>query len=113
MSAQTTSPEPNPTWYSTIRHMFTTTDIDHMSKLGLDLTSYDQVQASAGPIYGQVSTQNMPPGQPWTPDMVGLHRQVDEDRRIAHELGRKASTDEALVDRFNLRLQLATGDRLV
>jgi tyrosinase len=65
-----TFPVAHPTWYDTIRDMFTATDIAHMSPQGLDLTSYEQVQASAGAIYGQVSTQLMPPGNPWTADMV-------------------------------------------
>jgi len=66
----TTYPVAHPTWYDTIRDMFTSTDIAHMSPQGVDLTSYDQVQASAGAIYGQVSTQLMPPGNPWSVDMV-------------------------------------------
>jgi tyrosinase len=70
MSADTTDPIAEPTWYGTIRQMFTTTDIDHMAKQGLDLTSYEEVQASAGAIYGQVATGAMPPGQPWSPAMV-------------------------------------------
>jgi tyrosinase len=70
MSAAPTYPVAHPTWYDTIRLMFTATDIKHMSGQGLDLTSYEQVQASAGPIYGQVAGQLMPPGQPWTADMV-------------------------------------------
>lgn len=41
-----------------------------MSKQGLDLTSYEQVRASAGAIYGQVATGAMPPGRPWSQDML-------------------------------------------
>ena len=70
MSATPTYPVAHPTWYDTIRLMFTKTDIEHMGQQGLDLTSYEQVQASAGNIYGQVATQSMPPGRPWTQDMV-------------------------------------------
>jgi tyrosinase len=70
MSDTPTYPVAHPTWYDTIRLMFTPTDIAHMGPQGVDLTSYDQVQISSGPIYGQVSTQLMPPGQPWTADMV-------------------------------------------
>ena len=70
MSTSPSFPVTNPDWYGTIRKMFTQTDIDHMSSMGLDLTSYDQVRASAGGIYGQVSTGAMPPGHPWSPDMV-------------------------------------------
>ncbi|AXS40725.1 tyrosinase family protein [Breoghania sp. L-A4] len=50
--------------------MFTDTDIAHMQTQGLDLTSYEQVRASAGTIYGQVAAKTMPPGDPWTADMV-------------------------------------------
>lgn len=64
------APVADPTWYGNIRQMFTSIDVNHMSKQGLDLTSYEQVRATAGAIYGQVSLGNMPPGQPWSPDMV-------------------------------------------
>jgi hypothetical protein len=63
----------NPTWYSDIRFMFNQTDIAHMQQLGIDLTSYDNVVANAGNIYGQVAAGNMPPGAPWTtnhPDWI-------------------------------------------
>jgi tyrosinase len=70
MSVDTTSPIANPTWYGNIRQMFNSVDVSHMSAQGLDLTSYEQVVASAGPIYGQVATGAMPPGEPWSPDMV-------------------------------------------
>ncbi|MDP1585262.1 MAG: tyrosinase family protein [Bradyrhizobium sp.] len=70
MSVTPTYPVAHPTWYDTIRLMFTKTDIAHMGSQELDLTSYDQVQAASGNIYGQVAAHNMPPGNPWTPDMV-------------------------------------------
>jgi tyrosinase len=63
----------NPTWYSDIRFMFTSTDINHMQKQNIDLTSYDNVVANAGNIYGQVAAGNMPPDDPWTknhPDWI-------------------------------------------
>ena len=41
-----------------------------MGAMDLDLTSYEQVQNAAGNIYGQVAVKNMPPGNPWTADMV-------------------------------------------
>jgi tyrosinase len=63
-------PVAHPTWYDTIRLMFTQTDIDHMGNQDLDLTSYEQVQTASGNIYGQVASGNMPPNNPWTPDMV-------------------------------------------
>ena len=70
MSVTPTYPVAHPTWYDTIRLMFTQTDIAHMRSQELDLTSYEQVLAASGNIYGQVAAQNMPPGEPWTPDMV-------------------------------------------
>ena len=70
MSVTPTYPVAHPTWYDTIRLMFTKTDIEHMGSQGLDLTSYEQVQIASGNIYGQVAVQNMPPGNPWTADMV-------------------------------------------
>ncbi|MGI8640813.1 MAG: tyrosinase family protein [Pyrinomonadaceae bacterium] len=67
----TTTPVSNPTWYGDIRNMFDQTDIDHMSKQGLDLTSYDEVKNSASGIYGQVAQGNMPPPpNNWTSDQV-------------------------------------------
>jgi len=69
MPATPKYPVAHPTWYDTIRLMFTQTDIDHMGPQGLDLTSYDQVQIASGNIYGQVAAKNMPPGNPWTADM--------------------------------------------
>ncbi|MCF8476858.1 MAG: tyrosinase family protein [Pseudolabrys sp.] len=70
MSATPIYPVAHPTWYDTIRMMFTSTDIAHMGPQGLDLTSYEQVKNGAGGIYGQVSGKLMPPGKPWTPDMI-------------------------------------------
>ncbi|HEV7878516.1 tyrosinase family protein [Bradyrhizobium sp.] len=69
MSVTPTYPVAHPTWYDTIRLMFTKTDIEHMGTQHLDLTSYEQVQVGAGNIYGQVASQKMPPGNPWTQDM--------------------------------------------
>lgn len=68
--SDTTTPIADPTWYGNIRQMFDAQDIAHMANQGLDLTSYDQVMASAGSIYGQVAAGTMPPGQPWSQDMV-------------------------------------------
>jgi tyrosinase len=61
MPANLPTPVANPTWYADIRQLFAQTDVDHMKGQGLDLTSYDAVKNSAGDIYGQVSTGNMPP----------------------------------------------------
>jgi hypothetical protein len=70
MPVTPTYPVAHPTWYDTIRLMFTQADIEHMGNQDLDLTSYEQVQTASGNIYGQVAAQNMPPGDPWTADMV-------------------------------------------
>jgi tyrosinase len=63
-------PVAHPTWYDTIRLMFTKTDIEHMNWHQLDLTSYEQVSSASGNIYGNVAAHNMPPGNPWSDDMV-------------------------------------------
>lgn len=70
MSDTTTAPVANPTWYGNIRQMFDNMDVAHMAAQGLDLTSYDQVAASASAIYGQVAAKLMPPGDPWSDDMI-------------------------------------------
>jgi hypothetical protein len=99
-----TYPVAHPTWYDTIRLMFTPTDIAHMGSQGLDLTSYDQVQLSAGPIYGQVSVQAMPPGQPWTADMVqtflnwmsdGYPKGAPDPSQVSARLSAAAATSAA------------------
>ncbi len=64
------NPIAKPTWYADIRQLFDGTDIAHMKSQGLDLTSYDEVKASAGGIYGQVAAGIMPPGAPWPSDQV-------------------------------------------
>lgn len=63
-------PVANPTWYANIRGMFNPTDVSHMQRQGLDLTSYDDVKNSAGGIYSQVAAGSMPPGAPWSADQV-------------------------------------------
>ena len=55
-----------PTWYSVIRHMFTSEDIAHMGSQGLDLGNYQTVKEHAPKIYGFVSSKQMPPGKPWS-----------------------------------------------
>lgn len=56
-----------------IRPMFTDTDVAHMKPLGLDLSSFDEVKASADSIYKLVANGAMPPpasgGARWTPEM--------------------------------------------
>lgn len=65
-----TSPIQNPTWYGNIRNMFNDTDVTHMRSHGLDLSDYTTVKNHAGSIYQQVAVGNMPPGAPWSSDMV-------------------------------------------
>jgi hypothetical protein len=65
----TTAPITNATWYGQIRDMFTSEDLEHMARLGLDLASYSVVNL-AGNIYQQVAAGNMPL-RPWPPDRVG------------------------------------------
>jgi hypothetical protein len=60
----------NPTWYGTIRTMFTSTDVTHMRSQGFDLSSYTFVKDHAAEIYQQVATGNMPPGNPWSKEYV-------------------------------------------
>lgn len=50
-----------PSFARDIRPMFTDMDIDHMKKAGLDLSSHDEVVASADQIYHTVSSGSMPP----------------------------------------------------
>ena len=53
--------------------MFTELDVEHMKPFGLDLSSRDEVMASADGIYQLVSNGGMPPsssGEPrWTTEM--------------------------------------------
>lgn len=61
-------PVKNPTWYANIRHMFNDGDIACMKDHGIYLDDYNSVKSNANNIYGQVSTGNMPPGNPWDKD---------------------------------------------
>jgi tyrosinase len=51
----------NPTWFGQIRNFFTSTDIDHMQKKGIDLSVYKVVADACWDIYGQTSQGTMPP----------------------------------------------------
>ena len=61
-----------------VRHLFTAIDIAHMKSdvvAGMvgrtyALDDYDRVKADAIKIYGMVRTKQMPPGSPWTDDML-------------------------------------------
>lgn len=56
-----------------IRPMFTAMDVDHMTKLSLNLADHNTVLQHAAAIYAAVSSGSMPPpssGEPrWTPEM--------------------------------------------
>lgn len=41
----------SPTWFADIRHYFTDIDIDHMGKMGVDLSTYEGVKLKASSIY--------------------------------------------------------------
>lgn len=67
----------NITW-DQIRQQFTDTDINHMKGVTggqLDLSNCQSVQQSAQQIYDQVSSGNMPPGNPWPQDWVDNFQQ--------------------------------------
>jgi len=67
----------NITW-DQIRQQFTDTDIEHMKGVTggqLDLSNCQSVQQSAQQIYDQVSSGNMPPGNPWPQDWVDNFQQ--------------------------------------
>lgn len=56
-----------------IRPIFTAMDVDHMTRLGMNLGDRDTVLQNAAAIYAAVSSGSMPPpasGEPrWTPEM--------------------------------------------
>ncbi|HLY03211.1 MAG TPA: hypothetical protein VKR56_12040 [Candidatus Cybelea sp.] len=65
-----------------IRPMFTAIDVEHMKPVGIDLSSYDDVQAYAEAIYRTVSAGTMPPpgtGKQWTPEMCERFKQWQRD----------------------------------
>jgi hypothetical protein len=62
-----------PVDWQTIRQQFTQEDIDHMKGAtggSLDLGDCQSVKANAQAIYDQVSSGQMPPGQPWSDQWV-------------------------------------------
>lgn len=57
-----------------IRPLFTDTDVDHMKRLGMDLSSRDGVADNAENILSVVTSGEMPPAsenRAWTKDMCG------------------------------------------
>ena len=62
-----------------IRPLFTQTDIDHMSGLGVELDSFDYMSqpANAEAVYEALAAKTMPPdgdGGPWSDDRIELFR---------------------------------------
>jgi hypothetical protein len=66
-----------------IRPMFTDLDVNHMRAAGLDLSSFNEVAASADAIYQTVSDGTMPPKSSgearWTDAMCALFKQWQAD----------------------------------
>jgi hypothetical protein len=61
------------TWNNTIKQQFKPFDINHMRQVtggDIDLSSLASVKANADRIFEMVSTQQMPPGNPWSDELV-------------------------------------------
>jgi hypothetical protein len=61
------------TWNNTIKQQFKPFDINHMRQVtggDIDLSSFASVKANADRIFEMVSTQQMPPGNPWSDQLV-------------------------------------------
>ena len=66
-------PVPPPGWAATVSKLFTPRDVDHMKQVTggrLDLSDPTSVEIWAYKVYGYVANGYMPPGSPWTQDMV-------------------------------------------
>jgi hypothetical protein len=65
---------------SDIRPLFRDTpDVDTMKQMGLDLSSYEHVKASAEAIYSRLQDGSMPCDDPWPTEQVALFKRwVDE-----------------------------------
>jgi hypothetical protein len=63
---------------SDIRPLFRDKDVESMSA-AFDLSSYDDVKASAAKILGAVSNGSMPCDGPWPPERVALFRAWVDD----------------------------------
>lgn len=61
-------PVENPTYLGDIRYFFSPDDIDHMTRKGINLGTYDGLKTHAVQIYGAVSSGQMPPepDRQWT-----------------------------------------------
>jgi len=61
------------TWTNTIKGQFTQLDITHMKQVSggsIDLSDYNSVKNNGDDIYGMVSSQSMPPGNPWSQQYI-------------------------------------------
>ncbi len=65
---------------SDIRPLFRDTpDVDTMKRMGLDLSSYDDVKKNAEAIYGRLEDGSMPCDETWPSDQVSLFKRwMDE-----------------------------------
>lgn len=65
---------PSPvSWAANVKTLFTSNDVDHMKHVTggrLDLSDYTSTQIWAYKVYEYVANGYMPPGNPWTQDMV-------------------------------------------
>lgn len=54
-------------------------DVKTMKRMGLDLSSYDEVKANAEGIYARLEDGSMPCDSPWPKDQVSLFKRwIDE-----------------------------------
>ena len=61
------------TWTNTIKNQFKPFDIDHMKQVSggdIDLSDFASTKRKADDIYAQVSSQQMPPGNPWSEQFI-------------------------------------------
>jgi len=61
------------TWTDPIKGYFKPLDISHMKQVSggsIDLSDYNSVKTNGSDIYNMVSTQAMPPGNPWSSQWV-------------------------------------------
>jgi hypothetical protein len=63
-----------------IRPLFRDTpDVDTMKRMGLDLSSYEEVKEKAGNIYSRLEDGSMPCDEPWSREQLSLFKRwMDE-----------------------------------
>ena len=74
MTTTTDQNRQNPTWEDDIKGLFNDTDISHMKRRGLDLSSFQDVKANAQDIFDSVASGHMPPGNRWPQSRVDLFK---------------------------------------